>query len=91
MKSKEVFEKFSKILGDEHKKREKRIKDGEDWILLEQQTMQQAVNDIRASLNRPSVSLEDVTRAEIGALGHTDYARKFSLYCAELALEFRNQ
>lgn len=32
-----------------------------------------------------SVTLEDVVRAERSACGHTDYHRKFSMYCSELA------
>jgi hypothetical protein len=39
---------------------------------------------IQASGN-PSVTLEDVLRVERSACGHSDYERKFALYCSQLA------
>lgn len=37
-------------------------------------------------IGRDDVSLQDVIRVDTYASGHSDYQRKFSLYCTELAL-----
>lgn len=49
--------------------------------------MHQAVNKARADRGLPSVSLAEVARVEQQAFGHSDYTKKFALYCAELALK----
>ncbi len=46
--------------------------------------MYDAVNSERARLGKPPVTINDVEFVELRAVGHTDYARKFSLYCTEL-------
>lgn len=57
------------------------------WNVIECQTMLEAVNRVRADAGRPLATLEDIYRAERGAVGHSDYSSKFALYCAELALQ----
>lgn len=57
------------------------------WIIYEREQMLQAVNRIRHTLNRPPVEMLAVWRCEISASGHSDYYRKFPLYCAELAMK----
>lgn len=54
------------------------------WIVYERRMMWQAVNRLRHDRGRPALAVEDVERAERMAVGHTDYSRKFALYCAEL-------
>ena len=68
------------LLVSEGKLRESRS----DWILAERQAMHQRVNDIRASRGLPPIDIAEVERVEWSAVGHSDYSRKFSLYCAEL-------
>jgi hypothetical protein len=54
------------------------------WQEYELFGMLTAVNDERAELNKPPVAFPAVEKAERQAGGHSDYARKFSWYCAEL-------
>jgi hypothetical protein len=56
------------------------------WMRFERQQMLEAVNVVRAERQLPEVTMEEVIRADRMAAGHVDYALKFSLYCAELAL-----
>jgi hypothetical protein len=62
-----------------------------EWNVYELNIMLEAVNKVRNDnyhvLNeKPYVTLDDIRRVERGAVGHSDYSHKFSLYCAELAL-----
>lgn len=57
----------------------------EDWIAFERNTMHAAVNRERTRLGESPISLEAVERVERMACGHSDYSRKFALYCVELA------
>lgn len=54
------------------------------WDTYEKMTMWKLVNMMRQSHGRPFLEYEDVERAQQGALGHSDYTKKFALYCAEL-------
>jgi hypothetical protein len=56
------------------------------WVAWELNRMTALVNRIRVERDLPYVTREQVTRVEQQALGHFDYAEKFALYCAELAL-----
>lgn len=56
------------------------------WVVSERKEMLEMVNAERQKIDRPPISLKDVFRVENMALGHSDYARKFALYCAELVL-----
>lgn len=55
------------------------------WAAYERTRMHDAVNAIRADLGRAPVPMPDVLHAERQAVGHSDYSRKYALYCAELA------
>lgn len=79
-----LHQELREILADVHAKRDTR---DTSWVLREHQVMCDAVNVIRLERRRPYVTVEDIARVETGALGHFDYASKFALYCAELALE----
>jgi len=57
------------------------------WIEAERKVMLTLVNQERQKHGRDPVTLEDVERVERSAVGHSDYAHKFALYCAELAEE----
>ena len=54
------------------------------WHVHEVNAMTAEVNRLRLQLGKEPVALEAVYRVETQACGHVDYARKFSLYCAEL-------
>lgn len=79
-----LHEELREVLAGVHAKRDTRTP---AWVLAELQAMCDAVNVIRLERGRPLVTVQEVERVETGALGHTDYASKFALYCAELALE----
>ncbi|MCK2245405.1 MULTISPECIES: hypothetical protein [unclassified Crossiella] len=55
-----------------------------EWVLFEREVMLAAINRARAETGRAPVRIEEVVRAEEQAIGHVDYAMKFSLYCADL-------
>ena len=54
------------------------------WQEYELFGMLTAVNDERAGLGKPPVAFPAVEMAERQAAGHSDYARKFPWYCAEI-------
>ena len=55
-----------------------------DWITHERVVMSTLVQEERSKRGLPRLGLKDIEQAENLALGHTDYSRKFCLYCAEL-------
>jgi hypothetical protein len=57
---------------------------GLGWIDHERVMMLKAVNLLRAGSD--PVTLAQIEHVETMACGHSDYARKFALYCAELAV-----
>lgn len=57
-----------------------------EWVVAERQRMLAEVNDIRRAAGAEPVTVEQIENAERPAIGHVDYATKFALYCAELAL-----
>lgn len=58
-----------------------------EWALHERRTMLAWVNQYRADHGLPDEITEaEVTRVERQAAGHIDYAEKFALYCADLAM-----
>lgn len=65
--------------------------DGEpecEWAAYERSVMHEEINRIRTQSGRSPISLDVMwKRAESQAVGHSDYADKFALYCAELALD----
>lgn len=58
-----------------------------EWAAYERACMHQAVNKIRTDEQLTVVALDDILRVERLAAGHSDYSRKFALYCAELAMK----
>ncbi len=57
------------------------------WVHWEAMRMLDLVNRIRTEDGRPSATIDQVRRIESGACGHVDYAEKYALRCAFLALE----
>jgi hypothetical protein len=57
-----------------------------EWVVFERGQMHAAVNAARAERGLPPVELKAIDRVERYAAGHVDYATKFALYCAEIAL-----
>lgn len=55
-----------------------------DWIERERTTVAVAANEWATSHGGRTVTVEDVERVEVLAVGHVDYARKLALYVAEL-------
>lgn len=56
------------------------------WALYERQQLHTAVNVERACRYLESVPESVIKRVERMACGHSDYAEKYTLYCAELAV-----
>lgn len=57
------------------------------WVLHERELMVAAVNSARAERGADVIDRGLVERVERQAEGHTDYAEKFALGCAELVLD----
>lgn len=55
------------------------------WVAFEREVMHREVNQARADHGLAAIPLEQVQRVENLAVGHSDYTKKFALYCAELA------
>ena len=84
----EDFEDLLLHAASERPKRQEEINGEFAWVSYERKVMMDAVNEERAAAGQPPVSVEDFKRrAENQALGHSDYAHKFALYCWELANE----
>lgn len=66
-------------------------RDGETlrWIVETQLAMHAETNRLRGLHGLEPISLEAIERVETMAVGHSDYASKFALYCAELAVGVR--
>lgn len=54
------------------------------WVLHERAVMRDTVNRLRAERGLEPASPDDLRRAEGMATGHSDYASKFAIYCADL-------
>lgn|SRR5512139_1515154 len=59
---------------------------GTQWMDVEIDVMHHAVNCERSKRALPDIDRATVVNVERMAAGHSDYASKFALYCAELAL-----
>jgi hypothetical protein len=57
-----------------------------EWVGFERFAMLAVTNNVRRRRGLPEVSQDDIARVEQQACGHSDYARKYAMYCAELAL-----
>jgi hypothetical protein len=56
------------------------------WVVFEREQLHAAINVERLRHGLPTVDLKMVDRVERLASGHVDYASKYTLYCAEMAL-----
>lgn len=92
MRTRDLFEDFHTLLVSFQSNRDSRRwidpETGQPaWIRYELMRMFWTVNDYRSSHGyRTMVALHEVEAAEGMAAGHSDYTKKFALYCAELAL-----
>jgi hypothetical protein len=57
------------------------------WIPFEQNGMLEEVNEIREERGLVRATLEPILEAERICVGHVDYAEKWALYCAEIAMK----
>lgn len=88
-----MADRFQRVLSDEIELRDDRLTVGdfghgsETWFAwCERHAMHAEVNQARAEQGLVAVRIEAVQRVEQLACGHVDYFRKFTWYCAELAL-----
>jgi hypothetical protein len=65
------------------KAQDQRPKHPYDWVENEHVALLVAVNEWAEDHDRPVLTLEDIERVEVQALGHYDYSSKFCLYIAE--------
>lgn len=77
-----VRDELAAVLSAEHAKRKARV----NWLAPEIRAMHDVVTSIRAAHGLPPLNEDAVYKADLLAAGHSDYASKFALYCAELAL-----
>lgn len=88
-----VAARFMAALLTEARERDNRM-EVDDWgdgheirfAWCERHRMHREVNTVRAAAGLDVVPVDAVRRVEQLALGHVDYGRKFTWYCAELAL-----
>jgi len=60
-------------------------RDVPEWMLFERKVMLDEVNRWRENHGAQLLTERQLVKAERLAVGHIDYAQKFSLYCARLA------
>lgn len=79
---------LQKVLQQSLETRQKRRagKTPEEWHRGEMNWMCFEVNSRRRSLGKDLLVLDEIAHVERLACGHSDYAHKFALYCAELVL-----
>ena len=92
-----IADRFQEALQAEAQERDHRMDvddfgDGYEtrFAWCERRRMHAEVNLVRETNGLPAVTVAEVQRLEQMALGHVDYARKYSWYCAELALGARD-
>lgn len=56
------------------------------WVQFERDLMHEMTNRYRADAGLADVPIEEIAAVEQLAAGHSDYALKFALYCAEIAV-----
>jgi hypothetical protein len=56
-----------------------------EWVAAERELMHHLVNQERKARGLAKLLVSEIERVELLAVGHSDYTRKFALYCAELA------
>lgn len=57
-----------------------------EWVAFERSLMHELTNKFRAETGLEPVDGDRIMWAERQASGHVDYATKFALYCAEIAV-----
>lgn len=78
---------FQRAAAEREKRRDFDAATGElGWVLHERAVMHATVNRIRAERGLDPVPLSDIEIVERSAQGHTDYAAKFVLRCADLTV-----
>ena len=86
----ELMKTVLRIAAQERDSRQQRVDtpDGPEmaWVLFEREAMTSWVNLLREQRGLPPVAEAEVARVERQAAGHIDYAEKYALYCAELAI-----
>lgn len=89
-----LYDRMKRVLGDAMLERDQRMQvadfgDGCEtrWAHHERHLMLREVNRARAEQGHDPVTLDVLKRVEQMAVGHVDYFGKFTLYCAELALD----
>lgn len=55
------------------------------WVVYEREQMLAVVNAERASRGLSPAAMSAMERVERLACGHSDYAKKYALYCSEIA------
>lgn len=58
-----------------------------EWIAAEHDAMRNLVNDLRVERGLPLIDPRHIARAEQMAAGHSDYTKKYALYCADLVFD----
>lgn len=89
-----LYDRMKQVLSDAMRERDQRMHVGDFgdgyetcWAHYERYLMLAAVNLARAEQGHEPVTVDVVKRVEQMAIGHVDYFAKFTLYCAELALD----
>lgn len=57
------------------------------WIKFERDVMLEAVNHERSARGLSPINIRNFMMVERLAVGHSDYANKLALYCAQLAVD----
>ncbi|MBI0293270.1 hypothetical protein JBE04_01845 [Streptomyces sp. PRKS01-29] len=57
-----------------------------EWARFERNAMWEEVNRLRGERGLPPALLSSIVTAEQQSVGHSDYTKKFALYCAELTV-----
>lgn len=87
----ELIDKFKEVLSKASEKRptlNQWIDNELAWVIYERKCMFDAVNEYRMALKKNPIDVATlVNKAENQAMGHSDYAHKFALYCAFLVEE----
>jgi len=84
-KRKHLIKHFGDVLAAEQEHRHERM--GGLWMEMELRRMHEEVSRLRFEMGKSELPIEEVRKVECLAVGHSDYSRKFALYCVELVLD----
>lgn len=62
-----------------------------EWIAAEHNAMRNAVNDLRVERGLPVIFGDRIARVEQMAAGHSDYTKKYALYCADIVFDIETR